>query len=185
MGRKFSRLGAPILAAFVLLLGGCVSHNISDLEQWCQQVLKRPGGRVAPLPEIQPYEAYAYQAAAQGKRDPFVPFYTVEKQEKEKIAGSGLTKEEMHEVRDRNREELEQYELDSLKMVGTMDDKDNRWGLVKDPTGVVHRVEVGNYMGRHIGKITNILDDKIELRELIQDSDGHWHERPAAIALAD
>jgi type IV pilus assembly protein PilP len=185
MARRLSRFSALLIAVFALLLGGCVSHNISDLEQWCQQVLKRPGGRIAPLPEIQPYEAYAYKAAAAGKRDPFTPFYTVEKQEKEKLVGSGLTKEQRYEVKDRNREELEQYELDSLKMVGTMSDKGHKWGLIKDPTGVVHRVEVGNYMGRHIGKITNIFDDKIELRELIQDSQGHWHERPAAIALAE
>lgn len=186
MNNVLNRRNLPLLVvAAALLLGGCVSKDMSDLQQWVQEVLKRPGGHIAPLPEIKPYEAYAYQAAAAGKRDPFEPFYQVRKEEKQEVAGSGLTKEMEREIKNRNREELEQYELDSLKMVGTMSNGEQKWGLIKDPQGVVHRVQVGNYMGRNIGKITNIFDDKIELREIVQDSQGHWQERPAAIALAE
>ena len=69
--------------------------------------------------------------------------------------------------------------------VGTLQDSDENWGIVQAPGGVVHRVKVGNYMGRNIGKIVNIFEDRIELREIVQDSQGRWEERQAAIALVE
>ena len=47
-----------------------VAHSVSAVE-----TLARPGGRIEPLPEIKPYEAYAYQSAGQDARDPFKLFY--------------------------------------------------------------------------------------------------------------
>jgi type IV pilus assembly protein PilP len=168
-----------------LVLSGCVSTDISDLDRYVQETLARPGGRIEPLPEIRPYEAYAYQSAEQDARDPFVLFYepTVEIMIKEKDIG--LTKEMENEIRHRNKEELEQYELDSLRMVGTMDNEDNQWGIIQDPEGAVHRIKVGNYLGRNTGKILNVFEDRIELREIVRNSQGRWEERQAAIALEE
>jgi len=129
--------------ALALSLAGCVSTDISDLEQWVQDVLARPGGIIDPLPPFKPYEAYAYKSAEAGARDPFVPFYASRSEEKAKVAGgSGLTKEQEWEMKDRSREELEQFELDSLRMVGTMKGEKENWGIIKDPSGVVHRVKI-------------------------------------------
>ena len=89
------------------------------------------------------------------------------------------------EIKNRNREELEQFELDSLRMVGTMENADENWAIINDPDNTVHRVKVGNYMGRNIGKIMNIFEDRVELREIIQDSNGRWDERQAAIVLVE
>jgi len=176
-----------ILAASVLALSlaGCVSTDISDLESWVQDVLARPGGIIDPLPPFKPYEAYAYKSSTAGARDPFVPFYASRSEEKTKVAGSGLTKEQEWEMKDRSREELEQFELDSLRMVGTMKGEKENWGIIKDPSGVVHRVKTGNYLGRNIGKIVNIFEDRIELREIVLDSEGRGEERQASIALAE
>ena len=173
----------PLLA--VIAMGGCVSKDTSDLEQWVKEVLARPGGRINQLPEIKPYEAYAYKAADAGARDPFQPFYVQREEDVADIKDSGLTKELEQEIKNRNREELEQFELDSLRMVGTIQDPDDNWGIIRGPDGVVHRVKVGNYIGRNIGKIVNIFEDKIELREIVQNSQGRWEERPAAIALVE
>ena len=175
--------GHALVAVAMLMLGGCVSHDTSDLEAWTKMVLARPGGRIKPLPAIKPYEAYTYKGAKEHKRDPFEPFYQLRQTKEENTGDSGLTAQMEKEIKDRNREELEQFELDSLKMVGTVKDKNVEWGIILDPDGVVHRVKVGNYMGRHIGKITNIFEDHIELREIIKTPQGHWEERPASIAL--
>ena len=172
-----------VAAAALLLLAGCVNTDISDLDQWTQEVMQRPGGRIEPLPEIKPYEAYTYKAADEGKVDPFQLFDQQRQAQPEQVADAGLTQEMEMEIRNRNREELEQYELDSLKMVGTMQDEEDQWGIIVDPDGMVHRVQVGNYAGRNIGKIVNIYEDRIELREIIRNSQGRWEERQAAIAL--
>ena len=188
MANKLKRhLNLLLLAAIVSLsLDGCVSRDVSDLDQWTEEVLTRPGGRIEPLPELKPYEAYAYASGSQNSRDPFEPFYqkraTDEVLKEENI---GLTKEMEAEIKNRNREELEQFELDSLRMVGTLENADENWAIVSDPDNTVHRVKVGNYMGRNVGKIINIFEDRVELREIVQDSTGRWDERQAAIALVE
>lgn len=174
-----------IILACLAVLTGCVSSDMSDLQQQVQQILARPGGRIEPLPEIKPYEAYVYQSAKQGARDPFQLFYQAPANVAEKDENAGLTEEQIKEVRYRNKEELESFELDSLRMVGTLEDKNTQWGIVRDPTGTVHRVKVGNYMGTNIGKILNIYEDRIELREIVRNPDGRWAEREAALALAE
>ena len=174
-----------LLVMSLFTLGGCVSRDISDLDQFTQEVLTRPGGRIEPLPEIKPYEAYAYKSAKENARDPFEPFYQQRQDEVIDVKDTGLTKEMEAEIKNRNREELEQFELDSLRMVGTLENADENWAIINDPDNTVHRVKVGNYMGRNIGKIINIFEDRVELREIIQDSNGRWDERQAAIVLVE
>jgi len=98
---------------------------------------------------------------------------------------SGYTKEMEDEIRHRNREELEQFELDNLRMVGTVEDKDNKWGIIKDPDGAIHRVKVGNYLGRNTGKVLNVFEGRIEVREIVRNSYGRWEEHLTGIALSD
>jgi len=175
-----------VLLALLLGLGGCVFYDISDLDQWVQDVLQRPGGRIKPLPEIKPYEAYAYQSGAMEARDPFEPFYQARPPAAiEQAVDTGLSEEMEREIKHRNREELERFELDSVRMVGTIENNKTKWAVVLDPDGVVHRVKTGNYMGRNIGKIINISEDRVELREIVQDNQGRWEERQASIALAE
>lgn len=181
-----SRHNIFYLVVALILVSGCVSSDKSDLDLWRDEVLARPGGRIEPLPEFKPYEAYAYKSASEGLRDPFQAFYQRRADVDTKVdENAGLTSAMEREIRNRNREELEKYELDSLRMVGTMTNDGNNWGVIADPDGNVTRVRVGNYMGRNIGKIVNIFEDRIELREIIQNNQGRWEERKAAIALIE
>ena len=175
-----------VICFLAIGMSACVSKDRSDLEAKVSELMARPGGRIEPLPEIKPYEAYAYESGKLEKKDPFTPFFETPKPEAEDaLVGDGLTEEMEREIRNRNREELEQFELDSLRMVGTIDNEDNNWAIVLAPDGVVHRVKVGNYMGANIGKVTNIFEDRIELREIVQASNGRWEEREAALALIE
>lgn len=176
------------LATLLLsLLSACVSTDISDLQNKVDEIMARPGGRIEPLPEIKPYEAYAYKSGLENAPNPFKLFYVLSKPEiiDESIVDDGLTEEMEREIKNRNREELERFELDSLRMVGTIDNENNNWAIVLDPDGVVHRVSVGNYIGTNIGKIINIYEDRIDLREIVQDGNGRWEEREAALALLE
>lgn len=175
-----------LCSCFLIMFSGCVSRDMGDLETRVEEIMARPGSRIEPLPEIKPYEAYTYRSGQEGKNSPFKLFYVMEKVElDEEIVDTGLTEEMEREIKDRNREELELFELDSLRMVGTIEDNDSNWGVVLDPDGVVHRVKAGNYLGVNIGKIINIFEDRIELREIVQDSNGRWEEREAALALIE
>ena len=85
----------------------------------------------------------------------------------------------------RNREFLEGFSLDTLKMVGTFKVGNNFYGLVQSEDGLVHKVQPGNYMGQNDGKVTEITGSKISLVEIIPDGLGGYIERPASLALQD
>jgi len=171
----------------IVSLSGCVLNDMTDLENQITEIMARPGGRIEPLPEIKPYEAYTYKSGQLNKKDPFAPFFEVPKPtvEDAMAADDGLTEEMKREISFRNKEELEKFELDSLRMVGTMDNEDNKWAIVLDPQGTVHRVKVGEYMGMNIGKVTNIFEEKIQLREIFQAINGRWEEREASLVLVE
>jgi len=87
--------------------------------------------------------------------------------------------------RNRPREFLEQFPLDTLRMVGTLADRRASFGLVQTNDGLVHRITVGNHMGQNYGRVVSISDSEIQLVEIISDGLGGYLERPAAIGLTD
>lgn len=183
---KLNHCRSFLILFVTICLSGCVSNSLNDLEQWTEdKVGSIKGGRIDPLPEIKPYVAYIYQGSEAGAKDPFQPFFKQREPEKTEAVDTGLTKEMERELVNRNREELEQFELDSLRMVGILQNADENWAIISDPDGVIHRVRVGNYVGRNIGKITNIFEDRVELREIVKNSNNRWEERQAALALVE
>jgi type IV pilus assembly protein PilP len=85
----------------------------------------------------------------------------------------------------RPREYLEQYSLDTMRMVGTLSGRSGNYGLVQTADGLVHSVAVGNHLGQNYGRITGINDSEIQLVEIIPDGLGGFIERPAGIGLSD
>ena len=181
-----------ILTALVLIatctgLTACVSRDKTDLENYALDILARPGGRVDPLPPLKPYEAYLYKSGELGLRNPFLSFFEAarEKEVLKPIDTDPAQKALLSEMLTHNAEELERTELDSLRMVGVLEGNDNYWGIIRDPDGGVHRVQIGNYLGLNFGKILNIQEDRIDLREIVKDSQGRWEERQATLALSE
>jgi type IV pilus assembly protein PilP len=85
----------------------------------------------------------------------------------------------------RPREYLEQFPLDTLKMVGTLRLRGGNYGLVQTKDGLIHRVLPGNHLGQNDGRVMGVTDAKITLIEIVPDGLGGYLERPAALALAD
>ena len=156
-------------------LSGC-GGNMDELDAYINQIKARPGGRIEPLPEITPYEIFTYVADAEGVRSPFVP----DTAQAALGADTGTRPD-----RDRSREYLEGFPLDTLAMVGTLDIGNNTYGLVQTADGLIHRVTPGNYMGQNDGRITQISESQIVLVEIISDGIGGYIERDAAVGLAD
>lgn len=86
---------------------------------------------------------------------------------------------------DRPPEPLEEYPLDSLRMVGTLEQHNETWALILDTDDTIHRVQNGNYMGQNHGKIIRVTEFEVELTEIIPDGLGGWMERPASIAISE
>jgi len=161
---------APIVLLAITvasLLAGCSGRD-ADLATFIENTRKEPGGRVEPLPEVKPYDTYVYSSSSM--RSPFQP-------------GGARTAGGQRPEGTRNREFLEQFSLDTLKMVGTLHIDGRDFGLVQVPDGRVQRVLVGNHAGQNDGRITDITSTKISLTELVPDGLGGYVERSAAIAL--
>ena len=167
------RLAALIAAAAVL--SGCSSSN-SDLLQYVDEVKSRPGRRIEPLPPIRPAPSFVYEPG--NRRSPFVP------DTPENIAASNPDAVDGPDP-NRPREFLEQFPLDSLRMVGSLETARTKAGLVQGTDGLVHRVFVGNHLGQNYGRVTSISESEIELVEIIPDGLGGYIQRPASIGLSD
>lgn len=157
-------------------LAAC-SNNMSDLEQYVAEVKARKTVHVEPIPQIKPYEAVPYVAG--DRRDPFVPSATENNREK------GSPNQGLRPDANRNREPLESFPLDSLRMVGTISYEGRTYALIKAPDSVIHRVTIGDHMGQNYGKITSITATEVDLTEVVPDGFGGWSERPASLALEE
>ncbi len=165
---------AMILVLSAVGLAAC-GGDMDDLDQYINEVKAKPGGRIEPLPEITPYEVFMYAADKQGMRSPFVP------DTPQASSASGGTRPD----RDRSREYLENFPLDTLGMVGTLYMGDTNYGLIRTADGLIHRVVPGNYMGQNDGRITEVSESEVALVEIISDGIGGYIERDAAVGLAD
>jgi type IV pilus assembly protein PilP len=145
-------LFAMIIAA--LLLCGCGGEQFSDLKQFVKDSGEGLRGRVEPIP------------------DPFKPRKTIA--DTRGGASGGGPRPDLN----RRKEALEAFPLESLQMVGTLEQKQVRFALIKTPDNNLYRVKSGNYLGQNFGVVTSISESTVTLKEVIQDSSsGSWTER--------
>ncbi|WP_116368014.1 pilus assembly protein PilP [Parahaliea mediterranea] len=165
------------LLALPLLLAGCGGGDFSDLDAFMAEKRARPGGVIAPIPTFKAYEAFAYSATAM--RSPFDR--PIEVRDLEQLQAIAAVKPDDN----RPKEFLEQFTFDSLQMVGTLERGGTEWSLVRDPEGGIHRVTLGNYLGRNHGKVVEMTDTYLAVVEIVSDGtqDG-WVERPRTIEMS-
>lgn len=162
-----------VIALSLLLLTAC-SESTTELRQFVKDAEKVPR-RIDPLPTVKPFAPFAYEGF--DLPDPFQP------RKLARPAGTGNSTIEPPD-QTRRREPLELMALEQLKFVGTMVQADAIYALVRaDRT--LYRVKVGNYLGQNDGRILEVADDKIVLKEKIQDSSGDWTERENVLPLLE
>jgi len=175
LNRKSTVLRATriaLCAAAMAMLAGC-GNDMDELQAKVEQVKSAPGSGIEPLPEVKPYETYDYAAADQ--RSPF----------EAGIPASANAPNAIRPDSSRPREFLEQFSLDTLRMVGTVRLRGKLFGLLQTQDGLVHRVLPGNHVGQSDGRITAVEEGKISLIEIVPDGMGGFIERPAALALSE
>jgi type IV pilus assembly protein PilP len=162
---------------FALSLSGCLGgDDFSDLQVYMDEVRARPQGSIEPLPKFQPYEAFTYSAAA--LRSPFQPPVKVDITRQQK--GSKDIKPDETRVK----QFLEGFNIETFEMVGTLSRDGGAYGLVRGAGGV-HRVRVGDYLGRNHGRIVSVDEAKIDVIEIVPDGEGGWLERPRSLTLKE
>jgi type IV pilus assembly protein PilP len=156
-----------------VLVVACGGESHQDLRAWMQEQGKGVKGKLDPLPQVKPYEPFAYNAF--DLPDPFKP------RKIEPMKGASKLAPDLS----RRKEPLEAFPLESLQMVGTLQRGKTTYALVRTTEKDVYQIKVGNYMGQNFGVVVDINDGEIRLKELVQDGAGDWTERTSTIQLAE
>jgi len=166
-----------VCVLFLAVLSGCVSNEFDDLKEFFDKVKAKQASAITPIPVVKPYRSYTY--IGEGLRNPF------QKEEEPQLTDVMIEAEGPGPDLDREKEALEAYPLDTLRMVGTLSRNGESWGLVKARDGVIHRVKSGHYLGQNFGKILIVEEQRIELSEWVTTNAGRWIEREASLVLAE
>ena len=162
----------------ILILAGCVGGGTGEVQEWMETIKKETRISVPKLSEPKAYEAVAYVGKA--SVDPFNPAKLLLILARLKAESSNGLKPDL----ERRKEALEFFPIDSLKMVGLIEDKRTRNALIQvDKT--VYQAHVGNYLGQNFGMITKITEAEVEIKEIVQDAAGEWVERKATLELQE
>ena len=167
------RVRTLMLLAAAVLVAGCGPRSHQDLQEWMAEQGKGVRGHLDPIPQIKPYEPFAYNDF--DLPDPFKP------RKIEPAKGDNANK--LAPDLTRRREPLEAYPLEALSMVGTLEKGRTMYALVKTPERDIYQVRQGNHMGQNFGVIVTITDADIKLKELVQDGAGDWSERSSTLNL--
>jgi type IV pilus assembly protein PilP len=160
-----------ILLLSVLMLSGCSGQKEDDLDHWMKGRKAQIKGKVEPLPELKKYEPYNYNADG-SLNDPF--------------KGRSAAGKEGHPTGlqpdfKRQKEPLESFPLESLKFVGYLEQGKKGVALIAAPDKAVYQVRAGNYMGQNYGLVTNLNQDEVTVKEMVQDGTGEYTERRVTI----
>lgn len=164
--KHFHRLLVILLC---VLLTACANDN-TDLQNYMIKMKHRPAKPIEPLPKFMPLPKFKFPEG-EARRNPFQPI------ERKKLA------DQLAPDQDRKKQPLEFFPLDALKFVGTLKQGGVLWALIKQPSGTISRVSVGNYMGEDYGRIIQINNSSIKLEETVKEA-GKWAKRNTSIKIA-
>lgn len=169
---------APALIA-ITLLSACSNGGHEGIKSWMEESSRDLKGVIPPLPELKPFPVVSYNAAER-----IDPFNALRIDPERKEAG-GAGKPNF----DRPKEQLESFPLETISFIGVVKKtRNNAKHAVVQVDGVVYQVGKGNYMGQNFGRIVDITNSEIVLKEIVQDPSGQtsdWVERQMTLQLQE
>jgi len=155
------------------VLAGCAQDEFADLRAFMAQTGASGQQALEPLPPVKTQEVFNYEPAE--LPDPFKP------RTLKAGKGGGAFQPDLT----RPKEPLEQYALDGLRMVGTINQGGQIYALVRTPENTLYRIRKGEHLGQNFGLVIAIREASIEIRETVQDGAGDWTETKATLALQE
>jgi type IV pilus assembly protein PilP len=163
--------------AVLAVLAGCNNDSgFEDLDAYMNEVRLRPPGKIEPTPTFKPNETFTYNAS--DLRSPFSRQVRVDQAERQK--GSRNVRPDPNRVK----QYLEGFNIEQFEMVGTIANASGSYALLRGAGGV-HRLKVGDYLGRNDGRIVAIGATQVDVVEIVPDGEGAWLERPRTIPLKE
>lgn len=171
-----ARLG--FVLACPVLLSGCHDADLEALRHEIETMKNAPPGVEAAARKIAITPDIPTRHVFDGDRRS--PFETPDQQSQPAvIPPPGLPPGEQKPA-----EPLQAFALDELILAGTLTFDGKSSALVRDPAGTLHRVSLGDRMGKHRGRITEITASAVQLMETVPAANG-WEERVSTMTLED
>ena len=167
-----------IAAGAALLLAGCGASDVREVQDWMAQVKKDTKVSVKPIPEPKTFIPFAY--TARESLDPFTPNKLLAELARVAENSTDRLKPDMA----RRKELLENYPLDTLSMVGTMEKGGVNYALIQLDRQV-YQVKAGQRIGQNYGTVIAVSDGAVTIKEVVQDAGGEWVERLAKLELQE
>ncbi len=179
LGRQGTK---PVILWLALLgLGGCSSSDDNDVVNWMAEQRNTIKPQVSKVNEPKKFDPAPYEVQTQ--LDPFNAQKLLSQLKADSAvsdAGSALLTRELN----RRKENLELMPLDTMRMVGVIDGKSQKIALVRIDK-LLYQVAVGAYLGQNFGKVLEITESNMKLREIVQDASGEWVERVTLLELQE
>ncbi len=165
------------LLTIPLVITACSDGSKDDLVAFMAEAKARPAQRIEPIPTFSPYKPFDYGVTQ--FRGPF------DKPVVAKTMATLYPKSTVTPDPDRPKEFLEQFNIESLEMVGTIEQDGELWALLEDGEANVYYVKKGNYIGKNHGKIVVSEPTYIQVVEIVSNGAEGWTERPRTIELEE
>lgn len=169
-------LVAALLAAG--LTAGCGGSQHQAISLWMAAVSKDMPRMVESIAEPKKYAPYKYESSS--LIDPFDAVRATLADKQLRPRNPLAPQPDPKHVK----QPLEAFPLETLKMVGALQQKGESYAFVKSDAGLI-RVKVGDFMGQDYGRVTAIDESKIALTELVRDSGGDYVERSSTLQLQE
>jgi type IV pilus assembly protein PilP len=152
------------------------SNDVGDLDAYLNEVRLRAPGKIEPTPTFRSYPTFTYSAA--NLRSPF------SRQVRVDLAGQKRGSRNVTPDLNRVKQYLEGFNIEQFEMVGTISNATGSFALLRGAGGV-HRLKVGDYLGRNDGRIVAISGSQVDVIEIVPDGEGAWLERPRTLPLKE
>ena len=167
-------LSMVLLFASLSACGG--GNDVGDLDAYMNEMRLRAPGKIEPTPTFRSYPTFTYSAA--NLRSPFSRQVRVDQ------AGQKRGSHNVNPDHNRIKQYLEGFNIEQFEMVGTISNATGSFALLRGAGGV-HRLKVGDYLGRNDGRIVAISGSQVDVVEIVPDGEGAWLERPRTLPLKE
>ncbi len=174
-------LKALVVTSLCSFLYGCGASSEDDIRQWMVEERNQTRPKVDPIPAPKQFKPEAYSNAS--AMEPFSNQKLTQalKRDSAQVAANGaLVAPELA----RRKEPMESFPLDAMSLVGSIIKAGQPVALVK-VDNLLYQVKLGNYLGLNYGRVMNITETEVTLREIVQDAVGEWIERVATLQLQE
>lgn len=171
-----------VLLALAMSLQACDSGH-ADLQNWMDETRRNTPTRIDKVEEPKRFEPFRYQANQAS--DPFA--LTRLRAMASAAAAAGQPSAANAGVRPndkRVREPLEAFPLDLFRMVGSLRRGREHIGLLR-AENQLHQIRIGQYIGQNHGRVVQISDERILIREIVEDAAGEWTQRDTEMRLQE